>query len=135
MRFAMICEANDIKHRITKPNHPWTNGQVARMNRTIKEATVKRFHYQSHEQLPAHLADVMAAYNFARRIKTPSGLTPYKYIAKIWTSEPERFIIDPIHPMPGLKTQGATSKATLTSRRSTNLIRQTQDSYSLIIRS
>jgi hypothetical protein len=76
------------------------------MNRTIKEATVKRFHYQSHEQLPAHLADFMAAYNFARRIKTLSGLTPYEYIAKIWTSEPERFIIDPIHPMPGPNTQG-----------------------------
>jgi hypothetical protein len=27
---------------------PWTNGQVERMNRTIKEATVKRYHYDSH---------------------------------------------------------------------------------------
>jgi hypothetical protein len=27
------------------------NGQVERMNRTIKEATVKRFHYETHEQL------------------------------------------------------------------------------------
>ncbi len=51
MRFEMICEANDIEHRLTKQNHPWTNGQVERMNRTIKEATVKRFHYESHEQL------------------------------------------------------------------------------------
>ncbi|MCP1250017.1 IS481 family transposase, partial [Gluconobacter oxydans] len=43
MRFDMICEAHGIEHRLTKPNHPWTNGQVERMNRTIKEATVKRF--------------------------------------------------------------------------------------------
>jgi len=28
MRFDMICEANGIEHRLTKPNHPWTNGQV-----------------------------------------------------------------------------------------------------------
>jgi len=35
MRFDMICEANDIEHRLTKPNHPWTNGQVERMNRTM----------------------------------------------------------------------------------------------------
>ncbi len=98
MPFDMICEANDIEHRLTKPNHPWTNGQVERrMNRTIKEATVKRFHYESHEQLRVHLADFMAAYNFVRRLKTPSGLTPYGYIAKIWTSEPDRFIVDPIH--------------------------------------
>ena len=34
---------------LTKPKHPWTNGQVERMNRTIKDATVKRFHYESHE--------------------------------------------------------------------------------------
>ena len=31
MRFDMICEANGIEHRLTKPNHPWTNGQVERM--------------------------------------------------------------------------------------------------------
>jgi transposase InsO family protein len=31
-----------IEHRLTKVNHPWTNGQVERMNRTIKEAPVKR---------------------------------------------------------------------------------------------
>ncbi|MET3762297.1 transposase InsO family protein [Sphingomonas sp. UYEF23] len=104
MRFDMICEANNVEHRLTKPNHPWTNGQVERMNRTIKEATVKRFHYESHEQLRVHLADFMAAYNFARRLKTLSGLTPYEFIAKIWKSEPDRFIVNPIHQMPGLNT-------------------------------
>jgi transposase InsO family protein len=56
MRFDMICDANGIEHRLTKPNHPWTNGQVERMNRTIKEATIKRFHYESHDQLRTHLA-------------------------------------------------------------------------------
>ena len=65
MRFDMICEANEIEHRLTKPNHPWTNGQIERMNRTIKEATVKRFHYDSHDQLRTRLADFMAAYNCA----------------------------------------------------------------------
>ena len=95
---------NGIEHRLTKPNHPWTNGQVERMNRTIKDATVKRYHYDSHDQLRTHLTDFMAAYNFARRLKTLGGLTPYEYICKIWTSEPERFILDPIHQMPGLNS-------------------------------
>ena len=44
----------------------------------------------------------MVAYNFARRLKTLSGLAPSEYIAKVWTSEPDRFIADPIHQMPGL---------------------------------
>ena len=55
MRFDMICEANGIEHRLTKPNRPWTNGQVERMNRTIKDATAKRYHYDSHDQLRGHL--------------------------------------------------------------------------------
>lgn len=104
MRFDMICEANDIEHRLTKPNHPWTNGQVERMNRTIKDATVKRYHYDSHDQLRGHLNDFLDAYNFPRRLKTLNGLTPYEYISKIWTSEPDRFILNPIHQMPGLNT-------------------------------
>jgi len=41
--FDMRCHENGIEHRLTKIKHPWTNGQVERMNRTIKEATVKRY--------------------------------------------------------------------------------------------
>ncbi len=103
-RFDQICRANGIEHRLTKPNHPWTNGQVERMNRTIKEATVKRYYYETHQQLRSHLADFVTAYNFGRRLKTLKGLTPYEHICKIWTIEPDRFILDPIHQMPGLNT-------------------------------
>ncbi len=46
----------------------------------------------------------MADYNFARRHKTLSGFTPYGYICKIWASEPDRFIVNPVHQMPGLNT-------------------------------
>ena len=102
--FDRACWRHDIEHRLTKPKHPWTNGQVERMNRTIKEATVKRYHYDSHTQLTAHLRDFIDAYNYARRLKTLRGLTPYEYICKIWATEPERFIINPHHQMPGLNT-------------------------------
>jgi len=80
------------------------NGQVERMNRTLKEATVNRYHYESHEQLRAHLADFVTAYNFARRLKTLKGVSPYEYICNAWTKEPRRFILDPIQQMPGLNT-------------------------------
>lgn len=36
--FDRACARHGIEHRLTKPNHPWTNGQVERMNRTIKDA-------------------------------------------------------------------------------------------------
>ena len=51
-----------------------------------------------------HLSELLDAYNYARRLKTLSGLTPYEYICKIWTSEPDRFILNPIHQRPGLNT-------------------------------
>ena len=100
--FDMRCRENGIEHRLTKIKHPWTNGQVERMNRTIKDATVKRYHYDSHQQFKSHLADFVNAYNYGRRLKTLKGLTSYEYICKIWTIEPERFKINPIHQMPGL---------------------------------
>jgi transposase InsO family protein len=48
--FDRVCSENGIEHRPMKVRHPWTNGQVERINRTIKEATVKRFHYDDHGQ-------------------------------------------------------------------------------------
>jgi transposase InsO family protein len=102
--FDMRCRENGIEHRLTKVKHPWTNGQVERMNRTIKEATVKRFHYDHHHQFETHLTDFVAAYNFGRRLKILKGLTPFEFICKCWTSEPERFRLNPIHQMPGLNT-------------------------------
>ena len=68
--FDRSCRRFDIEDRLTKPKHPWTNGQVERMNRTIKDATVKRFHYDTHDQLTSHLTDFVCVYNYARRLKT-----------------------------------------------------------------
>jgi transposase InsO family protein len=87
--FDLVCDANGIEHRLTKPNHPWTNGQVERMNRTLKEATVKRYHYGTHAQLKEHVQAFLMAYNFAKRLKSLRGLTAYQYICKIWTKQPK----------------------------------------------
>ena len=94
--FEYACATNDVDHRLTKPKHPWTNGQVERMNRTIKDATVKRYFYESHDQLRTHLRDFVSAYNFARRLKTLKGLTPYEFVCKAWTSQPQQFKLNPL---------------------------------------
>ena len=77
--FDLRCDENGIEHRLTKIKHPWTNGQVERMNRTIKEATVKRYHYDSHAQLTTHLQDFIDAYNYGRRLKTLKEFRPEYY--------------------------------------------------------
>lgn len=71
------------------------------MNRTIKEATVQRYHYRSHQQLQSHLTDFIGAYNYARRLKTLRGLTPFEFVTKCWTEEPDQFRINPAHHTTG----------------------------------
>ena len=61
------------------------------MNRTLKEATVRRYHYETHQQLREHLEAFLNAYNFAKRLKTLRGLTPYEHICKAWADQPRRF--------------------------------------------
>src|SRR3546814_20546232 len=78
---------SDRSSDVCSSDLPWTNGQVERMNRTIKEATVKRYHYDSHAQLTAHLHDFIDAYNYGRRLKKLRGLTPYEYICKCRSEE------------------------------------------------
>ena len=67
------CDETGIGHRLTKVNYPWTKGQVERINCTIKETTVKRYHCDSQEQLQIHLGDFIAAHNHVRRSKTGSS--------------------------------------------------------------
>ena len=100
--FEGTCARLDIDHRLTKPNHPWTNGQVERMNRTLKEATLRRYYYSSHDQLREHLDAFVNAYNYAKRLKTLKGRTPHEFITKCWTEEPKRFRVNPNHLSTGL---------------------------------
>ena len=74
------------------------------MNRILKEATVKKYYYQTHQHLKQPLYDFVSAYNFAKRLKTLKGLTSHEYIIKIWKNEPERLTINPIHHTVGLYT-------------------------------
>jgi hypothetical protein len=71
------------------------------MNRTLKEATVKRYHYGTHAQLKEHLHAFLMAYNF---VKTLGGLTPYRHICNVWTKQPNRFRLNPLHHTLGLNT-------------------------------
>ena len=79
--------ADEWSSRADEPNH--------------QGATVKRYHYASHDELRQHLQLLVDAYNYGHRLKTLRGLTPYEFICHTWTKEPERFRLDPSHHMPG----------------------------------
>jgi transposase-like protein len=102
--FRRVCLENDVEHRKTKVKHPWTNGQVERMNRTLKEATVHTFTYSSQEELKRHLHAYLMAYNFAKRLKSLKGKTPWQFILDDWEKHSDYFNSNPNHFLVGLNT-------------------------------
>jgi hypothetical protein len=70
----------------------------------LKEATVKRFHYENNNELSSHPTSFVAAYDFAKRLQTLNGPTPYEFICKARTNQPERFGLNQLHEIPGLNT-------------------------------
>jgi hypothetical protein len=99
--FDRVCREHGIEHRLTKPYHPWTNGQAERMNRTVKEATIKAFHYPGLEALKAHVLAFVRAYNFAKHLKALRWRTPFQAICDAWTKDRSIFKINPHHLIPG----------------------------------
>src|SRR3954462_9287536 len=99
--FDRVCLENGIEHRLTKPYHPGTNGQAERRNRTLKDATLKVFHYEELESLKAHVLALVATYNFAKHLKSLKWKTPYQTICQAWANDPSRFKLNPHHLLPG----------------------------------
>ena len=102
--FDRVCRENGIEHRLTKPYHPWTNGQAERMNRTVKDATIKAFHYPGLEALKAHVLAFVRAYNFAKHLKALRWRTPFQAICDAWAKDRSIFKINPHHLIPGPNT-------------------------------
>lgn len=99
--FDRVCRAHGIEHRLTRPYHPWTNGEAERMNRTVKDATIKAFHYPTFEALEAHVKAFVTAHNFGKHPKALRWHTPFQSICEAWNKEPQRFWLDPHHLIPG----------------------------------
>ena len=102
--FELACAQNHVEHRLTKPYHPWTNGQAGRMNRTVKDATVKAFHYPGLEALKAHVLAFVRAHNFAKHLKALRWRTPFQAICDAWAKDPSPFTVNPHHLIPGPNT-------------------------------
>jgi transposase InsO family protein len=96
-RFERVCRAVGVAHRLTKPAHPWTKGQVERLNRTLKEATGQRYPDQTTAQRNAHLHAFLLAYHPAKRLKRLRGLTPHEFVCVQGQKNSTIFTRDPTH--------------------------------------
>jgi hypothetical protein len=72
------------------------------MNRTVKEATVRIFHYENIASLKTHVLSFVTAHNFAKHLKALNWKTPFQSICDAWKHNPTAFKINPHHLIPGL---------------------------------
>jgi transposase-like protein len=100
--FDAACERHGIRHKLTKFKHPWTNGQVEAMNKTIKAHTTKTYHYDTAESLKKHLMAFVMLHNFQKKLKALNFKSPYDTIIEIWKIKPELFRTNPHQKILGL---------------------------------
>lgn len=95
----VVCDENNIEHRLTKPATPKTNGMVERANGTIKNNTVKLTEYNNKDEMQKDLFKFLMYYILYRRHgslrKELNVKTPFNAIEKWFEIKPEIFLQKP----------------------------------------
>ena len=93
--FDLICEWLEIKHRTTKPYHPWTNGQAEIMVRITKAHTTKVNRYKDISDAIKDIKRFQDTWNYYKKLKVLQGKTPYEVTCEWYQKKPEIFLRDP----------------------------------------
>ncbi|HTP29031.1 MAG TPA: integrase core domain-containing protein [Anaeromyxobacteraceae bacterium] len=73
----LAAHAHDVRHVLTLPAHPWTNGRIERIFRTFKETVFSRFWlFASIRQVDRFCADFLLWHNRDRPHGSWDGRTP-----------------------------------------------------------
>jgi transposase InsO family protein len=91
----VLCQKNNIDHRLTKPFTPKTNGMVEKANDIIKNGTIKKNEYNNVEMMNEDLIKFLIHYNLYRRHgslrRELKVKTPFNAIEKWYEINPEIF--------------------------------------------
>lgn len=96
----VLCQKNNIDHRLTKPFTPKTNGMVEKANDIIKNGTIKKNKYSNVEMMNKDLTKFLIHYNLYRRHgslrRELKVKTPFNAIEKWHEIKPEIFKENPL---------------------------------------
>ena len=89
----VVCDVNNIEHRLTKPATPKTNGMVEKANGTIKNNTIKITQYNNKDEMQKELLKFLTYYILYRRHgslrKELNVKTPFDAIEKWFKINPK----------------------------------------------
>ena len=102
--FTQKCLDQGTKHKLTKFFSPQTNGQVERMNQTLKDATIKMFQYDSIDQFNVNLQDFLTFYNRSKKLSALKRLSPFDFLKNKARIQPKLFHKNLDHLCSGLNT-------------------------------
>jgi transposase-like protein len=95
----VVCDENNIEHRLTKPATPKTNGMVERANGIVKNNTIRINEYKNKEEMQKGLTEFLMYYILYRRHgslrKELNVKTPFDAIQKWYEIKPEIFLQKP----------------------------------------
>lgn len=74
--FDEVCSTYNIKHKLTKYRHPWTNGQVERFNRQLKSGTIKVCRYETQQEMEEAIKKWIIWYNNECKLKSLKRMSP-----------------------------------------------------------
>jgi len=92
--FVKVCRENKINHRTIKFRHPWTNGQIERLNGKIKSNVFYKFEFHNIFQLEEKLIEYINNYNFNIKLRGLKFQTPAEYIRNLKNIDIKPIIID-----------------------------------------
>ena len=101
--FDKLCTALNIKHRLTPPKSPQTNGMVERFNGRVKEV-LQSHHFRSGEELETTLHRYVWLYNQKLPQSALGSKTPLQAMKKWHKLKPEMFKKRPYF-LPGYDTE------------------------------
>jgi len=81
--FDEVCNEHKIKHKLTKFKHPWTNGQVERFNKQMKDKTTKVCKYSSQKELKEGIQNWVSWYNEHCQLKSIKRKTPNQFVREL----------------------------------------------------